>query len=79
AMACGAPVIATRTGAIPDYAEGAAMLIAPGDRESLWNAIARAVGRASLRAELRAIGPERARSWRWERGASVMNDLLRAI
>ncbi|MGZ5441370.1 MAG: glycosyltransferase family 4 protein [Thermoanaerobaculia bacterium] len=79
AMACGAPVIATRTGAIPDYAEGAAMLIAPGDRESLRNALARAVGRASLRAELRAIGPERARSWRWERGASVMNDLLRAI
>ncbi len=31
AMACGAPVIATRVGAIPEYAEGAAELIAPGD------------------------------------------------
>lgn len=79
AMACGAPVIATRTGAIPEYAEGAAMLIAPGDREALRDALARAVGDASLRANLRAIGPERARSWRWERGASAMNDLVRAM
>jgi glycosyltransferase involved in cell wall biosynthesis len=79
AMACGAPVIATRTGAIPDYAEGAAMLIAPGDRHALRDALARAVCDARLRAELRARGPERARSWRWERAASVMTDLLRAI
>jgi glycosyltransferase involved in cell wall biosynthesis len=79
AMACGAPVIATRTGAIHEYAEGAAMLFAPGDRAALRDALARAVRDASLRAELRARGPERARSWRWERGASVMSDLLRTI
>lgn len=79
AMACGAPVIATRTGAIPEYAEGAAMLIAPGDRDALRDALARVAGDASLRAELRARGPERARSWRWERGAGAMADLFRAI
>ena len=79
AMACGAPVIATRTGAIPDYAEGAAMLVAPANRDALRDAIARVVRDRSLRAELRARGPERARSWRWERGASVMSDLIRAI
>ncbi len=79
AMACGAPVIATRTGAIHEYAEGAAMLIAPGDRDALRDALARAVRDAPLRAELRARGPERARSWRWERGASVMSDLLHAF
>jgi glycosyltransferase involved in cell wall biosynthesis len=79
AMACGAPVIATRTGAIPEYAEGAALLIEPGDRVALRDALARAVRDASLRAELRARGPERARNWRWERGASVMSDLLHAF
>lgn len=79
AMACGAPVIATRTGAIHEYAEGAAVLIEPGDRAALRDALARAVRDASLRAELRARGPERARSWRWERGASVMSDLLHTI
>lgn len=79
AMACGAPVIATRTGAIHEYAEGAAMLIEPGDRDALRDALARAIRDARLRAELRARGPERAQAWRWERGASVMSDLLRAI
>ena len=77
AMACGAPVIATRTGAIADYAEGAALLIAPGDRAALRDALARAVRDASLRRELRAQGPERAASWRWERGASAMSELVR--
>jgi glycosyltransferase involved in cell wall biosynthesis len=76
AMACGAPVIATRTGAIADYAEGAALLIAPGDREALRASLARVVRDASLRAELRARGPERASSWRWERGARAMFELL---
>ena len=79
AMACGAPVIATRTGAIPDYANGVAMLIAPSDRDALRDALARVAGDRSLRDAMRARGPERARSWRWERGASVMSDLLRAI
>ena len=77
AMACGAPVIATRTGAIADYAEGAALLIAPGDRDALRAALARAVRDASLRRELRALGPQRAHSWRWERGASAMSELIR--
>jgi alpha-1,3-rhamnosyl/mannosyltransferase len=79
AMACGAPVIATRTGAIPDFAEGAALLVEPGHRDALRDALARAVRDATLRSELRAMGPERARAWRWDRGARVMNDLLRAL
>src|SRR5207245_915367 len=41
AMACGAPVIATRTGAIPEYADGAALLVDPGDRDALRAAILR--------------------------------------
>lgn len=77
AMACGAPVIATRTGAIAEYAEGAALLIEPGDGDALRDALLRVTRDASLRAELRARGPERARAWRWNRAASVMSDLLR--
>jgi len=79
AMACGAPVIATRTGAIHEYAEGAGVLIEPGDRDALRGALARLLRDATLRSELRARGPERTRAWRWERGASVMSDLLRTI
>lgn len=77
AMACGAPVIATRTGAIPEFAEGAALLVAPGDVRALTAALARLLGDATLRRELRAAGPERARRWSWDKGAAVMRELLR--
>jgi glycosyltransferase involved in cell wall biosynthesis len=76
AMACGAPVIATRTGAIPEFAEGAAVLIPPGEIHALRAALVRVIADATLRRELRVMGPERARVWRWERGASTMTRLL---
>jgi glycosyltransferase involved in cell wall biosynthesis len=76
AMACGAPVIATRTGAIPDYAEGAALLIDPGDRQALRQSILRLLGDEPLRRELRARGIERSKQFRWDRSAKLMTDLL---
>ena len=79
AMACGAPVIATRTGAIAEFAEGAAVLIDPGDVRALRNALTRVLGDAGLRSELRARGPERATRWSWDRGAQVMNAMVREL
>jgi glycosyltransferase involved in cell wall biosynthesis len=79
AMACGAPVIATRTGAIPEYGEGAAELVAPGDTAALRESLLRVLRDDSLRRELRAAGPERARDWSWERGAKVMLQMLEAV
>ena len=76
AMACGAPVIATRTGAIPEFAEGAALLIEPRDRAALREGLVRLLRDRTLRDELRARGPERAVLWRWDRGARAMQDLL---
>jgi len=76
AMACGAPVIATRTGAIPEYGEGAAMLIDPGDRVALRDALVRLLADASLRRELGSRGAERARSYSWDRSAALMTQLL---
>jgi glycosyltransferase involved in cell wall biosynthesis len=76
AMACGAPVIATRTGAIPEYAEGAALLIDPGDREALRDGLTRLLADRELREDLGARGVERAKQYRWERSARLMTDLL---
>ncbi len=76
AMACGAPVIATRTGAIPEFAKDAALLVAPGDRNALRAALARVLGDAELRRDLRARGSERARAWTWDRGARTMRHLI---
>lgn len=77
AMACGAPVIATRTGAIPEYAGDAAVLIDPGNLGALREALLRVLGDSSLRRELRARGPERARLYDWDRSAAIMQELLR--
>jgi glycosyltransferase involved in cell wall biosynthesis len=76
AMACGAPVVATRTGAIPEYAEGAALLVDPGDRVALREAIVRLLGDKALRDELRFTGAARARKYSWERSAALMTQLL---
>jgi alpha-1,3-rhamnosyl/mannosyltransferase len=76
AMACGAPVIATRTGAIPDYAEGAAVLVEPGSRNELKEAIVRVLQNQGLRSELRARGPERASHYGWDASAKTMRRLL---
>lgn len=76
ALSCGAPVIATRTGAIPEYAGGVALLVPPQDPGALADALRRLLESRELRAELRARGPERASHYRWDRSASLMTALL---
>jgi alpha-1,3-rhamnosyl/mannosyltransferase len=76
AMACGAPVVATATGAIPEFAEGAALLVPPADPAALHDALRRLLRDAGLRAELRGRGPERASAWRWDGSAARMQGLL---
>jgi glycosyltransferase involved in cell wall biosynthesis len=77
ALACGAPVIATRTGAIPDYAGDAALLVEPGDGDALRESMLRLSRDRSLRDDLRKRGPERARLYRWDASASTMTALMR--
>ncbi len=76
ALACGAPVVATRTGAIPEFAGDAALLVNPGDRDALRTSLMRVLRDAPLRRELRARGPERASLYRWEASARTMRELL---
>ncbi len=76
AMACGAAVVATRTGAIPDYAGDAALLVDPGDVRGLHDALARLLRDTSLRRELGARAAERASHYRWETSAATMTRLL---
>ncbi len=76
ALACGAPVIATRTGAIPDFAGDAAIVVEPGDGNQLREAMVRVLADVGFRRELRARGPERASQYRWDRSAATMARLL---
>lgn len=56
AWACGAPVIASNTTALPEVAGDAALLVDPEDPRAIAHAIARMIDDSSLRADLRARG-----------------------
>ena len=77
AMACGAPVVAARGGAIPDTVGDAALLVTPGDAGALRDAIVRVLSDAALARDLAAKGPERARLFTWDSSAARMAELLR--
>lgn len=66
AMACGTPVVTSRGGGTEEVAGGAAVLVDPLDVEAIAAGIEEAVGR---RAELRALGLERARAFSWDDSA----------
>ncbi len=62
AMACGAPVVAARTGALEEVAGGAAVLVDPLDPDAIAAGLTEAIDR---REELRPLGLERARAFDW--------------
>lgn len=78
AMACGAPVIAARSGAIPEVLGGAAVLVSPGDPRQLADAMQRVLGDRQLAADLGAAGRGRAAGFTWERSAALFGELLAA-
>jgi glycosyltransferase involved in cell wall biosynthesis len=72
AMACGAPVVATRTTSIPELAGEAGLLAEPGDAKGLAEALRRVLADPALAEELRGRGIERAGEFTWERTASEL-------
>ena len=69
AMACGTPVLASATSALPEIAGDAALLIDPEDTAAIADGMARLASDAVLRADLRARGLARAAQFTWERCA----------
>jgi glycosyltransferase involved in cell wall biosynthesis len=67
AMACGTPVLTSRVAALPELAEGAALLVDPLDEAAMAEALLALGTDASLRETLRAAGPARAAQYSWER------------
>jgi len=76
AMACGAPVVTSRTGSAPEIAGGAAIIVDPFDPASIEAGIERATQPQEAE-RLRALGFERARAFRWEQAAQATLDAYR--
>ncbi|HTE05274.1 MAG TPA: glycosyltransferase family 1 protein [Planctomycetota bacterium] len=67
AQACGAPVLSSNRGALPETVGECGVLFDPGDEAALPAALARLAGDAALRADLSRRGPLRvARQFTWE-------------
>jgi glycosyltransferase involved in cell wall biosynthesis len=64
-MTCGAPVIASTRGAIPEVANGAALLMDAEDDVALAEHLTRVLGDRAEAARLRALGFERAAQFSW--------------
>jgi glycosyltransferase involved in cell wall biosynthesis len=70
AMACGAPVVTSTTGAAPEVAGGAAILVDPFSVESIESGLER-VTLPEEAIRLRALGHGRATQFRWSQAAEA--------
>lgn len=69
AMACGAPVICSRTGSLLEVAGDAALTVLPGDETTLAAAITLLLSQPALAAELTRRGLRQAQRFSWRRCA----------
>ena len=79
AMACGVPVVAARSGALPETVGDAALLVDPEDPEGFAAAALSAAGDDGLRGRLIAAGLARAASFPWSRTALLTDGLIGAL
>jgi glycosyltransferase involved in cell wall biosynthesis len=79
AMACGAPLVATRAGNLPALVGDAGLLVEPGSADALLEGLRAVLGDTVLAARLRESGPHRAAQFSWRRTAEMTADVYRAI
>jgi len=78
AMACGIPVVASDSGALPDVVGGAGLLVPPGDSDAFREALLEVGLDRDVAARLRAQGLERAALCDWEAVAGQYEEMYRA-
>jgi glycosyltransferase involved in cell wall biosynthesis len=66
AMACGCPIITSKTGSPPEVVGNAAVLIDPSDSKSIAAAIQEALHNTNLRERLKENGLKRAKGFSWD-------------
>lgn len=78
AMACGCPVVTSRSGSLPEVAGEAALYVTVETHRPLTEAMLRVAREADLRARLRDEGLERAKEFSWRAAARRTIEVYRA-
>jgi glycosyltransferase involved in cell wall biosynthesis len=79
AMACGTPVVATASGALPEVVADAGVLVEPGDADAFANAVVAAACDEHLHERLRTAGLRRAIEFPWGRTATLTDAAIGAL
>lgn len=79
AMACGTPVVASQSSALPEIAGGAALYAPPEDAAFWAEALRTVAGDAALRERLRAAGLRRAHEFSWDESARRHVELFAGV
>ena len=77
AMACGTPVLTSNVSALPELADGAAVLVDPLDEGALAEAMHALATDRALRERLRVAGPARAAQYSWDRTCDLTLEAYR--
>jgi glycosyltransferase involved in cell wall biosynthesis len=76
ALACGCPVVASKTGGNPEVAADAALLVDPANPVEMKDAILRVLGDPAIQQRLSQAGMVRAREFSWEKSAARTLDII---
>jgi alpha-1,3-rhamnosyl/mannosyltransferase len=79
ALACGTPVVCSRTSSMPEVVGDAAVLFNPRQVETIADALQRAMSKPTLREEMRERGLARAAQFSWERTAEATIAVYQSI
>jgi glycosyltransferase involved in cell wall biosynthesis len=79
AIACGTPVVAYNTGAVPEVAGPGALLAPPGDAAALMRAVGRVCDDRELAERLSSEGRRHAARFSWRRTAELTWDVYERV
>jgi len=79
AMACGCPVIAAKTQALVEIAEGAAVFSDPKDPEDMADKLKKIVSSSSLQSKYKKLGLSHVKKFSWEKTAKLTLNVYKEV
>lgn len=79
AMACGCPVVAAKTQALVEIAEGAAIFADPKNPEDIASKLKEVIGSLSIQFKYKKLGLEHVKKFSWEKTAKLTLDVYKKV